>query len=283
MLNFHFTTALRGQNNTMKADHFSLFKNTKPVIGCIHLPPLPGSALYDGNMAAIYEQALNECAMYSEQGVEGLIIENFHDKPFYPDSLPPSTVAALAAVGREIVRVAKRPVGVNALRNDASAALSIATAIGADFIRVNIHMHAYVGDQGIIQGKSYETLRLKSALKSPVLIYADIDSKHASRLGERNLVQETEDLCQRGLVDGIIVTGKATGKVTDEEEVALVRAHSTVPVLIGSGVTADNVTQFHSSVDGFIIGSYFKKEGKVNHPLDVERIKTLMHKVKECR
>ena len=162
-----------------------LFGPEKPVIGCIHLLPLPGSPLYDGSMESIYRKALEEVAILTECGVHGLIVENFRDKPFLPGRLSPETVASMAAVGREVVKKARVPVGINALRNDAESAVAIATAIGADFIRVNIHMNAVVSEQGIIQGASHRTLRLRSALKSDVLIFADVGVKHAAPLADR--------------------------------------------------------------------------------------------------
>lgn len=261
----------------------TLFQQPKPVIGCIHLKALPGSPLYDGKMAPIYEHALAECAIYQECGIDGLIIENFQDKPFFPDNLPPQTIAALSAVGREISRQVKIPVGVNALRNDALAALSIATAIEAQFIRVNVHMHAMVSDQGILTGKAYDTLRLKQLLKSGVHIWADVQSKHAIPLGGRDLSDETQDLCSRGLVNAVIVTGKATGKAANLHDIRTVKMSSTAPVLVGSGVTPENISILYPEVDGFIIGTYFKKEGLSDNSVDPLRVTNLLACLRDCR
>jgi uncharacterized protein len=117
-----------------------LFSSEKPVIGCIHLMALPGAPMYEGDMQHVYEKAMQEVAIFEKHGIDGLIVENFRDKPFFPHSVPPQTVAALAAVVRDIVKSATVPVGVNALCNDTVAAMAIATAVQAQFIRVNIHM-----------------------------------------------------------------------------------------------------------------------------------------------
>lgn len=254
----------------------TLFKIPKPVIGCIHLKALPGAPLYQGKMRSIIEQALSESEIYQAQGVDGIIIENFGDKPFYPGALGAETIAAFTAVGLEIMRQVKVPVGINALRNDAIGALGIATAIEAAFIRVNVHMHAVVCDQGIVTGKAYETLRLKNALKSSVQIWADVNVKHATPLAQISLTQETEDLCQRGLVDSVIVSGEATGKATDLQELQIVKKASSAPVIIGSGMSLDNVESLMSYADGFIVGSYFKKDGIVTNHLDPQRISDFM-------
>src|SRR5512147_3052677 len=121
-----------------------IFRGAKPVLACIHLLPLPGAPLYGGSMGAVYERALEEAAIFERNGIDGLIVENFRDKPFFPAKIPAETLAALTAVTTEVVRRVKVPVGVNALRNDAGAALAAATAAEAHFIRVNVHMGAVV-------------------------------------------------------------------------------------------------------------------------------------------
>lgn len=253
-------------------DFKTLFPARKPLIACIHLLPLPGSPRYTGEMRAIYDTALAEVATFQRYSIDGLLVENFRDTPFYPHRLPAETIAALAAVTREVVRLAPVPVGVNALRNDAQAAMAIATATGAAFIRVNVHMGAVVSDQGIVQGMSHKTLRLRAALRSPVLIFADAGVKHATPLGDRGLTSETRDLSERGLVDAIIVSGVWTGAETRVEDVELVRQQTTLPVLLGSGATPDNLHKAYAKVDGLIVGSAFKKDGKAENLVEEARV-----------
>ena len=254
----------------------ALFPSAKPLIACLHLMPLPGAPRYAGNMRQVYASALSEVAIFQRYPIDGLIVENFRDTPFYPQRIPAETIAALASVSREIVRAVQVPVGVNALRNDAQAALAIATATEADFIRVNVHMDAVVSDQGIIQGASYETLRLRAALRSNVLIFADAGVKHATPLGGRGLAIETRDLDERGLVDAIIVSGEFTGAETSAEDIDMVRQHTTLPILIGSGVTPENLHRVHSKADGLIVGSYFKQDGKADNLVEEERVKAFI-------
>jgi membrane complex biogenesis BtpA family protein len=224
-------------------------------------------------MGAIYETALAEAELFSRYAIDGLIVENFRDVPFYPHKLPPETIAALAAVTREIVKAVPLPVGVNALRNDATAALAIATASEAAFIRVNVHMHVVVSDQGLLQGTSHETLRLRAALCSQVLIFADAGVKHAMPLGNLDLATEARDLTERGLVDAIIVSGAFTGAATSPEDVDTVRRHTTLPVLLGSGATPENLPTVYAKVDGLIVGSTFKQGGKADNPVVEERVR----------
>jgi uncharacterized protein len=260
-----------------------IFKLPKPLLACIHLLPLPGAPHYAGSMQEVYDRALTETEIFKRCGVDSLIVENFRDKPFYPGKVPAETVAALGAVTREIVRAVSLPVGVNALRNDGEAALAVATAAGAHFIRVNVHMGAVVSEQGIVQGRSHETLRLRSALRSGVLIFADVGVKHAAPLADRGLAAETKDLAERGLVDGVIVSGELTGAETKTEDVDTVRANTTLPLLIGSGATPENIHKVFEKVDGVIVGSYFKKEGKGDNFVEEERVKRFVGRLKELK
>jgi uncharacterized protein len=252
----------------------TLFASPKPLIACLHLLPLPGSPRYGGSMDPVYDTALAEVERFARYGVDGFIVENFRDTPYYPGRLPPETIASLATVSREVVNVAQVPVGINALRHDAPAAMAIAAAAQAHFIRVNVHMDAVASDQGILQGSSHETLRLRSYLHANVLVFADASVKHATPMGHRGLAAEVQDLTERGLADAIIVSGTATGSETRPEDVDTVRRHTHVPVLIGSGATPDNLAAVYHNADGFIVGSYFKRDGKAENAVEEGRIKT---------
>jgi uncharacterized protein len=260
-----------------------LFTAPKPLIACIHLLPLPGSPRYAGTMREVYDTALAEAAIFARYAVDGLIVENFRDMPFYPRRLPAETLAALAAVTREIVKAVQVPVGVNALRNDAQAAMAIATATEADFMRINVHMGAVVADQGILEGTSHSTLRLRAALRSHVLIFADAGVKHATPLVDRGLTSETRDLTERGLVDAIIVSGEYTGEATRPEDIDLVRQHTTLPVLVGSGATPDNLPYVYAKVDGLIVGSYFKTDGRADNLVEEARVKVFTDALQALR
>lgn len=251
----------------------------KPLIACVHLLPLPGSPGYSGTMNEIYDMALKEAAIYVKYGCSGLLIENFRDIPFYPDRIPPETIASLANVTHEIVKNFNVPVGVNALRNDAVAALSIATAAGAHFIRVNILTGAAVTDQGIIEGRAFETLRLRANLRSGVLIFADVAVKHSQPLAGRSIDLEAADIEERGMADAVIVTGDRTGSEASIRNLKLVKQNVSLPVLIGSGLNPDNIGKFYQDIDGMIVGSYFKTKGKVNNFVEEARVKLFTEKL----
>jgi hypothetical protein len=161
--------------------------------------------------------------------------------------------------------------------------MAIATAAEADFIRVNVHMGTVVSDQGIIAGTSHATLRLRAALRSPVLIFADVSVKHAAPLVDRGLATETRDVTERGLADAIIVSGEYTGAPTSLEDIATARRHTTLPILIGSGATPDNLPHVYAHVDGLIVGSYFKKAGRAENLVEEARVKKFTDTLRALR
>ena len=250
-----------------------------PVIGVIHLPPLPGAPDYDGDMPDIINRALADFQIYQDHSLDGVIIENFGDTPFYPGRVPAETVAAMTRVITEITRHAKMPVGVNILRNDAESALTVAAATGASFIRVNVHTGAVVADQGIIEGRAHESLRLRQELYSDTMILADIGVKHATTLGARNLADEAADTVERGRADGLIITGASTGAAADIDILEKVRNHVQCPVIIGSGITFDAVLMYSQKADALIVGSAFKQYGKTGNSVETNRVATLMAEI----
>jgi membrane complex biogenesis protein, BtpA family len=229
----------------------------RALFGMVHLGPLPGAPLFT-SMDEVLELALHDARALRDGGCDGLVIENFGDRPFTRGRVEGETIAAMTRVITEIARDVKLPFGVNVLRNDALSALAIAAATGAAFIRVNIHTGAAVTDQGIIEGDAYATLRKRAALAPDVLVFADHLVKHATPMGEPS----AKDLRLRGLADAIIVTGSETGAAADPSRLRALRDEVDAPLLVGSGLTAENADQF-GDADGAIAGTSLKTNGRV--------------------
>ena len=255
-----------------------LFDQPKPIIGVIHLSPLIGSPQSRQPFREIRTRALSDARALIDNGIDGVIIENYGDTPFYPESVEPHTVAMLALIADEIrERHPQTPIGLNVLRNDAKSAMAIATVTGANFIRVNVHTGAMLTDQGLIEGKAHETLRYRSILNSEVKIFADIAVKHAVPLAPIDILTSAVDTYHRGLADALIVTGAATGKSTNLDQLKTVK--SAVPqasVFAGSGVTIDNLTQVLQYADGVIVGTAIKRDGVTTNEVDPNRIRSLI-------
>ncbi len=247
------------------------------LVGVVHLLPLPGAPLYGGSMEAVLSAAQFDADALRSGGCDAVIVENFGDTPFYPDHVPAETIASMAlALGRVTEACGSLPVGVNVLRNDAPAALGLCAATGASFLRVNVHTSAAVTDQGILEGRAAWTIRERARLCPGVAVLADVHVKHASPLGSETAAEAAGDAFQRGLADAIIITGAGTGRSPSGEILSHVRRHvGKRPILIGSGLTDANAQRLLESADGAIVGTWFKKEGDVTRPVDVERVRRL--------
>ncbi len=261
-----------------------VFGCTKPVIGMVHLLPLPGSPRWAGDLEGVLERARRDAAALASGGVSGIIVENFGDAPFVRGRVAAHTVAAMAVAVKEVQRVAGLPLGINVLRNDGMSALAIACATGASFVRVNVLTGAVVADEGLIQGCAAGLLRYRRELGARTLVFADILVKHSTPLGGRDVRRAARTAVERGLADAIIVSGPATGEEASLEEVSAAReAVPGVPVLVGSGVTEANARDFLSVADGAIVGTDLKRDGVVSNPVDAERARRLMAVVAELR
>lgn len=246
---------------------------TKLLIGMVHLPPLPGSPRASLSMDAVVERAVEDAQRLAAAGFDGVLVENFGDAPFFGECVEPVTVAAMArAVTAVRLAVPRVRLGVNVLRNDARAALSIAAVCGAEFVRINVHVGATATDQGVLEGRAAETLRLRRALDVPVQIWADVHVKHGHSLAHAEIGREAEDAVRRGLADALVVSGAGTGWDTSLDDVREVaRLELGVPILIGSGATAQSISLFLREADGVIVGSSIKEAGDAAARVDPER------------
>ena len=256
----------------------SIFRGREKIfIGVIHLRPLPGSPRWQGSLDRIIAAAVADARAYERGGARALIIENFGDVPFTKSSVGAETVAAMAVAGRAVREASRLPIGFNVLRNDPRAALALCSAVGGSFIRVNVHTGAMLTDQGIIEGQACETLRYRRSLGLQAEIFADVHVKHASPLGNQPIEISARDTLERGLADALIVSGSGTGLATALSDVRAVRrACPQARLLIGSGVTVENVASLLPLADGFIVGSSLKAAGKVSNAVDSKRVAALV-------
>lgn len=259
-----------------RLDPRDIFGTDRPLIGMVHLRPLPGAPGHE-SMDQVLEAARRDAAVLTEGGFDALMIENFGDTPFFPEVVPPETVAALTAAVLEVRRASSLPLGVNVLRNDARAALSIAHATGARFIRVNVHTGAMLTDQGWLNGRAHETLRLRTALRARIAILADVLVKHATPPAGLTAADAARDTWERGGADALIVSGAATGAATPLERLREVRAAvPDAPLLIGSGLTPQNARTLLAEADGAIVGSAVQQGGRAGAAADEARVRELI-------
>lgn len=249
----------------------------KPLIGMLHLLPLPGSPRA-APLAAARKRLLEDADALVQGGCHALMMENFGDSPFFPGAVPAHVVAAMAALAQDVRREHDVPLGINVLRNDGISALAVATAVGASFIRVNVLTGARVTDQGVIQGIAHELLRERARLGAEdVLVLADVDVKHSAPVAPRPLADEIADTFGRGMADAVIVSGSGTGAGVDPQKLRTAKAAAGKrPVLLGSGVSAESLASLWDHADGFVVGTSLKKNGVSTGPVDKARVKAMV-------
>lgn len=251
----------------------------EPVIGVLHLPPLPGCPSGEAwPVGALVERVRGDAAQLSEGGADAALVENFGDAPYRRDEVPPWTVALMTRLAWEAREASGLAVGVNVLRNAGPAAVAAAAGAGGRFVRVNVYAGARVTDQGVIQGRAHRVQDARRRAAPEVRVLADVRVKHSAPLGrERPLEREVEEIVGRGRADGVIVTGEATGRAPDAEALRRARrAAGSSPVFAGSGVTADSVARTLEHADGVIVGTWIKEGGRTRAPVSGERVRALV-------
>lgn len=247
----------------------------------VHLQALPGAPLYQGDMNAVIDAALADALALEQGGVDGIMVENFFDAPFFKDRVPPETVAGMTRVVATLRQKIRAPLGVNVLRNDGISALAIAAACDARFVRINILSWAMLADQGIIEGRAAEIARYRKMLGAEVLIFTDCLTKHAEPLAPMQMEWVARDTWERGGAEALVISGKATGYATDVSDVVAARRGAPdAPLLIGSGAAAENIAAYLPYVDGAVIGTALKREGRVENPVELARVQAFVERVR---
>lgn len=255
----------------------SVFGVKRALVGVVHLQALPGTPASKFDLATIASMAVDEAIVYKDAGFHGIAIENTHDRPYLKASVGPEIVAAMAVIGMEIRRAVVLPLGVQVLAGANSSALAVALACDASFVRVEGFVFAHVADEGLIEASAGPLLRYRRAIAADhIRVFADVKKKHSAHAITADVdIVETAKAAEFFSVDGVIVSGMATGEPAEPSEVAAVAEAVNVPTLVGSGITAENIGQF-SSADALIVGSSIKKDGSWMNPIDEERTRALV-------
>ena len=255
-----------------------MFESTKPVIAMIHVGALPGTPASSCSVREIVTQAVAEARIYRDGGVHGIAIENMHDVPYLRGSVGPEITAAMTAIALAVKDASGLPCGIQILAGANHEALAVAHAAGLQFARVEGYAFAHVADEGIIESSAASLLRYRRAIGAErVQVWADVKKKHSAHALTADVdIGETAAAVEFMRADAVIVTGPATGQEPSTADIADVRRHTRLPLYLGSGITADNLPAYVRLADGFIVGSFFKKEGRWTEPVDPVRIERFM-------
>jgi membrane complex biogenesis BtpA family protein len=259
----------------------------KALLGMIHLAALPGTPHSNQPLSAIVRQAVDEAKLLVDAGFDGLIIENMHDAPYLRREVGPEIVSAMTAVGAAVRDMMHdRPLGVQILAGANHAALAVAQAINARFIRAEGFVFASVADEGLLdEADAGPLLRYRKAIGAESIhIFVDVKKKHASHAITADVdVGETAKAAEFCGADGVIITGIATGKAITINDLGAARVATTLPLIVGSGVTPESVKDLFAYADALIVGSWYKRDGAWSNPPDAKRAKELVQAVQAAR
>ena len=250
----------------------------KFLAAMIAVLPLPGSPLYDGDDQRVIDQALSDLEHYKKVGVDSILLENDHDLPYIQPPLDEKGIALMIRIAREVRNRFDGPVGIQMLEAANITSLEIAVEVDLDYIRVEAFVFAHVGGSGVINGSAGKILRRRKELNAEhIKVFADVKKKHGSHSLTIDLDLKDEVMqAEFFLADGIIVTSQFTGINPDKSDLMKAKSVTKLPVLIGSGMTPENIQDYLSLADGFIVGSCFRKDGKFLEKLEPERLNKFM-------
>ncbi|NOH02720.1 MAG: BtpA/SgcQ family protein [Chloroflexi bacterium] len=261
-----------------------LFGVEKPVIGMCHMQAMPGDPQYDAvkGMAWVYEQARADMLALQEGGVDAILFSNEFSLP-YLTKVETITAACMASVIGELKREIKIPYGVNVLW-DPRASIDLAMATGAQFVR-EIFTGVYASDFGLWNTNAGEVIRHQHAIGAQhVRLFFNIVPEAAAYLGNRPVTDIARSTVFNNRPDALCVSGLTAGAETSAQTLKLVKdVVPDTPVFANTGVRLDNVEEQLRAADGAVIGTTFKQEGNTWNAIDLQRVRTLMNKVKELR
>ncbi len=263
----------------------SIFKVGKPIIGMIHLKALPGTPKFNNSTNEIIEAALDEVEIYKNAGIDALAIENMHDVPYLKNDVGHEITSIMSIIAHEVKNRSNLPCGIQVLSSANKAAIAIAKNAGLDFVRAEGFVFGHVADEGYIDANGGELLRYRKNINAEkIAIFTDIKKKHSSHSITSDIsIVETAKAAEYFLSDGLIITGSSTAEPANTDDIKLIKNACKIPVIVGSGVTINNVSQYLLISDALFVGSYFKKEGFWANALEYDKIASFMDKVNSLR
>ncbi|KAL7732076.1 hypothetical protein ACLKA6_015837 [Drosophila palustris] len=253
----------------------------------IHVDALPGTPRYAGNWQQTIQKATYEAQLYKKHGLDAVLIENMHDKPYVLNhKLGVEIVACMTRIGHAVREVLPQgvPCGIQVLACGNKQAMAIAKASQLQFVRAEGFVFGQVADVGYIDACAGNLLRYRKLIDAEnVLVFTDLKySSHA--LTADVSLGNTAQAADFFNTDGIIITNNITGHPVSHKDLQDVLAGKLrVPVLIGSGITKDNITQYYHDVQAVIVGSHFKIGGDWRNEISNYQVESFMHRICNLR
>lgn len=257
----------------------------KIIIGMIHVKALPGTPDYDGEIGAICQSAVKEAVLLERSGFDAIMIENMHDVPYLNRKVGPEITATMAVVANRIRQATQIPCGIQILAGANKEAIAVALSANLSFIRSEGFVYSHVADEGIMNGDAGELLRYRKSIGADhVKIFTDVQKKHSSHAITGDLLLSDHiKAAEFFLSDGLIITGRSTGQAANIEDVRIAKEVSVKPIIIGSGITGNNIKDYWQYADGFIVGTSLKKNNYWGNPVDEQKAESFIGEVRRLR
>jgi uncharacterized protein len=275
----------------MKQNFLKLFPVTKPVIGMVHLDYLTGPMFH--GLSRVINRAIADISALQRGGVNGILIENWKENSLGAIVSSQTEMRMLEVVMR-LKSVIKVPFGINVLNNDYQVAFKIAKIVGANFVQLDVFTDEVVSDfkYNILAQKYPFEIKItpaqvwnfaKSIKAADIPLIVFVQPKHYQLLRKSKDLASSVRQAIVGGADGIIIT-KATGIAPSQNRVKqAIIASGNIPVGIGSGLNAKNITKLLAAADFAIIGSAFKYKGDIDNPVSLKRVAGIIKKVMKFR
>ena len=253
--------------------------NDKIILSMIQPEPLPGSYRHrDMDIQEITDLALKETEMVAENNFDGIILQNMNDMPIRQISRP-EAIAYMTRIGMEIRKRFPELIMGILINWDGVAGLSVADAIGADFVRVeHLFTGANVTSAGILQAQCVEIAELRKRTGSKVPVYADVYEVHGIPLGRKPIGDAAWECVNEAFADGLFMSGKTVEESIQMAKEARMRVGDT-PIFLGGGATGENVHELMQYYDGVSVATWIKN-GDMKNPIDPERAKIFIREAK---
>jgi membrane complex biogenesis BtpA family protein len=257
----------------------------KPIIGMLHLPPLPGSYNYAGQpLDDIVAHAVGEADILASAGFDGFLMQNAGDRPASLEVCP-EKIAYMSVIGAAVHRAYPAiPLGVNVCWNVPKATIAVCHAAGGAFIRLE---HVYIGmaitPHGPVYGCAYEATQFLKLLDAKhIRIFADVYEAHSVPIGRVPIEQAARQATGACQAHAVVITGSTFAESVEMIQ-AIKKSTPALTVILGGGSDPANVGEALRLADGIMVGRSLKTRLDTMAPIQRDRAEAYMEAVRRAR
>ena len=233
-----------------------LFQSDPTVIAALHLPDFARSR--HRSLAWLEDYAVTNARVFAEAGIPWVKLQ---DQTRTDGPAAPDTLAMMGAIAR-LLRAEVPAIGLGIIieAHDPVAALAVAHAAGAGFVRLKVFVGGAMTAQGPRHGLGAAAVAYRAALgREDIAILADVHDRTSVPLSGESQPFAAEWAVKTG-ANALVITGASFDDSLSR--IAAVRAAGVKrPVVIGGGVTAANAAAAMAACDGIIVSSALMRDG----------------------